>query len=777
MSNAPKNQFRDYQIDGIEWMLTHPGDLILADEPGLGKALVNGTLVSTPNGWVPIESLTAGDSVHNTYGGISQVVGVYPQGAKPCCEVVFSDKSRIPCSYDHLWEVTTKNRRRRGGRPFVKTARELALGVKTGCGDRRYFVAPVAPLEYPCLDHFITPYQMGTLLANGAIGGTCVHFTTSDDEVVSRFEHELRPGYRLKAIDAITCAVISDSGVYNQYRRELNRLGLRCKSKDKFIPEEYLLDSTENRLALLQGLMDGDGYVSEQGTCQYSSSSARLIQGVAQLVESFGGIVRLTSKESGYVSLKSGSRVSCGLAWTATINFPETIRLCGLDRKENRRRAKHYHPVRTIVAVEDVGNHECTCIQVDSANHLFVTEHCIPTHNTIQVAGYANAAKPAAIMIVCPASLRINWERELTAWLSYRPEVTITSYNQLDKIAGHDFNLAVFDEAHYLKNPEAKRTKAAFSVRAGKTLYLTGTPVVNRPMDLYPILSHIDPSWGDRVSFGRRYCDGKLVPIKWSKARRVNGRYIPPHPIKKVWDFSGASNLEELRARLSGCMIRRTKKQVLKELPPKIRTVLEIDAPHGESAELRRAAGEMFRLAAYRGLTGYDASFEQAKKVAFTEMSKTALETALRKVPYVIDYLENTVMEEEEKAVVFAHHREVIEKLEAGLVKFQPVKLYGSLSAKEKQRAVDNFGSGASRILIGQHVTAGTGHTLTAASFVLFAEESWVPGNVIQCEDRCHRLGQTEPVRVVHLVFRDSIDGRMVKALVAKQKTIETVMR
>ena len=197
---------------------------------------------------------------------------------------------------------------------------------------------------------------------------------------------------------------------------------------------------------------------------------------------------------------------------------------------------------------------------------------------TIQVAEYINRTHPAGpVLIVCPASLRLNWEKELSVWMAWRPfTLDIVSYEAVatEKVIlsslYSSYSLVVFDEAHYLKNPAAKRTKACLAIPADIRLFLTGTPVVNRPMDLFPILSSIGMKLSKK-EFGKRYCNGHLVQIRWK-------------PRKFAWDFSGASRTDELNAALrKHCMVRRTKAEVLTELPAKIRQVIELDIPHGES--------------------------------------------------------------------------------------------------------------------------------------------------------------------------------------------------
>lgn len=378
---------------------------------------------------------------------------------------------------------------------------------------------------------------------------------------------------------------------------------------------------------------------------------------------------------------------------------------------------------------------------------------------TIQVIELINRLRVDSVLIVCPASLRLNWEKELTRWLvNTSQHIEVLSYEAV--AAGKNryprYELAVFDEAHYLKTPSAKRTKACFAINADSKLFLTGTPVVNRPMEMYPILKACGLKL-NKTEFGKRYCGGKLIVIRWKPTK------------KYAWDFSGASNTEELNAALrSTIMVRRTKREVLAELPRKIRQVVELDAALPESESLRSAVNAMFN-----GFTDAAANIKELRKVAFEELAKARLETARAKLPHVLSFA-GDLLEEENKLVIFAYHREIVDAI-AEHFGADAVKLYGGMTDKQKNNAVEAFQNGNAKVFVGQITAAGTGLTLTAAHTMLFAELDWVPGNIIQCEDRCHRFGQTEPVRVFHITCQGSVDSRMVKALVEKQKTIEAV--
>lgn len=383
---------------------------------------------------------------------------------------------------------------------------------------------------------------------------------------------------------------------------------------------------------------------------------------------------------------------------------------------------------------------------------------------TAQVAEYINRTTPATVLIVCPASLRLNWKHELDTWLTHTPEhVEIRSYEEITsgKASLQEYGLVVFDEAHYMKNPEAARTQACLALKGEHRLFLTGTPVVNRPMDMFPILKSIGMKY-TKSQFGKKYCGGYLKLIGW-------------RPKKYAWDFTGSSNEEELGSILrKHVMVRRTKKEVLTELPDKIRTVIELDIPHEESPELTAAATRYFNA-----IETAAENIEAAESILFTELATVRKEEALRKIPAILNFIYD-LLEEEQKIVVFAFHRDVLEELRNRLnhKHVGNVLLYGGLGDVAKDTAVRVFQTEPDcRVFLGQMTAAGTGLTLTASRTIVFAEHDWVPGNLTQCEDRCHRMGQKDTVRVIHLVPAGSIESRMIRVVTEKQKVIDSIVR
>lgn len=239
-------------------------------------------------------------------------------------------------------------------------------------------------------------------------------------------------------------------------------------------------------------------------------------------------------------------------------------------------------------------------------------------------------------------------------------------------------------------------------------------------------------------------------------------------------------------------MIRRLKKDVLKELPPKRRQIIAIPGDEAKQVVQRELnfynnnateIEQAIEVAAVAQAIGDTATYNEAagdlrslRKTMFEEMSKLRHDTAVAKVPYLIQYLENA-LEQEDKIVLFAHHQDVIRPI---LEKFSriAVKFDGTMSKVQKQLSVDRFQDANSgvKLFIGSITAAGVGITLTESSYVLFAELDWRPGIITQAEDRVHRIGQLESVLVQHIVFDNSLDTNMVKKIVEKQEVIDAAI-
>jgi SNF2 family DNA or RNA helicase len=370
----------------------------------------------------------------------------------------------------------------------------------------------------------------------------------------------------------------------------------------------------------------------------------------------------------------------------------------------------------------------------------------------------------------------------------------LTHNETFEALMTRKWDLMVIDESHMLKSKDAHRTHACYGYwdkekkamvpgladRSERLWALTGTPIPNRPVESHSTLSKLDPQeFGNWKRFVERYCDGHQEWVSRSK---------------QAWVVDGASRLDELQEKLRGSvMIRRLKEDVLKELPAKRRQIIvlplngaskAVEAENAAFADhedaIAQAEAEMALATASDDPEAYSraaAKLAQGYTVAFTECSAARHRVALAKVPAAVEHIKNMLEGGTKKIVVFAHHRDVEDKLVEGLAEYHPVMLRGGDSNAEKDAAITTFQTDPEcRVFVGAISAAGVGITLTAASTVVFVELSWVPGEVTQAEDRCHRIGQHDNVLVQHLVFDGSMDAKMVKTLVAKQAVADAAL-
>lgn len=400
---------------------------------------------------------------------------------------------------------------------------------------------------------------------------------------------------------------------------------------------------------------------------------------------------------------------------------------------------------------------------------------------TVQALAYLQLhpeLRPAVIM--APASLKINWERETAKWLTTAKSTAVLSGTKAAALPVADIYIINFDilhawlpallkiapaiviadEAHYLKTKSAQRTKAArrLFLSTGRAILLTGTPVLNRPAELWPLLNLVAPAaWPDFFSFARRYCDAKQKEI------RVRGGAK-----RMVWDFGGASHLPELHAAIRPFMVRRLKADVLTELPAKRRVTvpMELDAVararHNEILERTRLA--------IREAIENDGAIGGAVLAQIEELKQDAVRG---KLPQALDWIGDFI--ESEKLVIFATHKFVVAELVAAFGS-AAVQITGDTPMAERQAAVDRFQSDpACRLFVGNIKAAGVGLTLTAASNVAFLELDWTPGNHAQAEDRCHRIGQPNSVTAWYLLAANTIDEDIFAKLEYKRRVTATV--
>jgi len=392
---------------------------------------------------------------------------------------------------------------------------------------------------------------------------------------------------------------------------------------------------------------------------------------------------------------------------------------------------------------------------------------------TVEALATLAAADAFPAIIICPASLKLNWEREAHKWLPTKSvavwnggvnpmaDVVIINYDILSKMVNlvegkavrrEDITpkAVVMDESHYAKNYKAQRTMycKAIAHKVPLRLALTGTPVLNRPHELISqlqILGRLD-DFGGFWTFAKRYCDAKQG--SWG------------------WDFSGAANLAELNDKLrSTCYVRRQKADVLKELPAKQRTDLTV--PIDNRPEYERAVADFLEWV--RESYGKDAWANAMKAEQLVKIERLKQLCARGKLTAALDWIES-FLETEQKLVVFGVHQDV---LEAVAKRFGVKAITGETPVKARQEAVEAFQRDPTvRLIVLNMKVGGLGLTLTAASNVVFLEQGWNPAEHDQAEDRCHRIGQTSSVNAWYLLADNTIDTAIYELIAAKRTVV-----
>lgn len=392
---------------------------------------------------------------------------------------------------------------------------------------------------------------------------------------------------------------------------------------------------------------------------------------------------------------------------------------------------------------------------------------------TIQAIAYMalNPEQRPAVVVV-PASLKLNWEREISKWAPTEKvqvvfgcgkdltgDIVVINYDILAKYTDAIRKLApeliIMDECHYTKNLKAKRTKAVRDICKGVkyVIALSGTPIVNRPIEFYNILSLLSPQMFP--SF-QRYAQEFCNPV-W------NGFGM---------DYKGASNTEKLNDVLKkSFMIRRLKKDVLRDLPPKVRTVVPLEISN--RSEYDAAAED---LVAWLESIGEDNKAERASRAeAITRVNVLKQMVAKGKMDSAIQWIDDFT--QDEKLVVFCVHHATIDTL---MERFgdRAVKLDGRDPAEARQYAIDEFQNNADiKLFVGNIKAAGVGITLTAASCTAFVELGWTSSDHIQAEDRVHRIGQEgDSVSCYYLIGADTIEEDIVKLIQKKHKVISEIL-
>lgn len=395
---------------------------------------------------------------------------------------------------------------------------------------------------------------------------------------------------------------------------------------------------------------------------------------------------------------------------------------------------------------------------------------------TRQALSFIGHCLPARVLIMCPSYLRYHWTHALKEWLDVDGQLVrkgneilvgdacIVSYDMLSalKIPTGVFDVVVCDESHYVKSRKTKRTKAATPlVRSARfAMLVTGTPALNRPIELFSQLMMLRPAYlKNYTAYAKRYCNGKVTPFGY--------------------DDRGASLGHELHWVLRrGFMVRRLKRDVLTQLPPKTRHTVWLEVKSDELSDVEAGFRQWKELnqSMYKLPAGSEAQrlqmFERQKVI-----SELFVATASAKCDAIARWVADA-LSQGRSFIFFAYHQVVLDAVEEAVRgTYAYMRIDGATPAAQRQANVEAFQADDSmRVAILSIMAAGTGVTLTRVSECVFGELYWVPGVMIQAEDRIHRISQTERCDIYYLLGTDTLDTYVHPTLCKKLCTLDSLV-
>jgi SWI/SNF-related matrix-associated actin-dependent regulator 1 of chromatin subfamily A len=390
---------------------------------------------------------------------------------------------------------------------------------------------------------------------------------------------------------------------------------------------------------------------------------------------------------------------------------------------------------------------------------------------TLQASATVVTASAYPCLVICPKAVKKQWKQEINKFF---PEQTVSLVEKkgtdweanfivinydivkknFEKLSDIPFKAVVLDESHYIKNPKAARSQAVLALSEGVEykIALTGTPVLNKPIELtnqLSFLGRLENPFGGFFPFAKQYCDAQKT------------RY--------GWDMSGARNLEELAEVLRGsCFVRREKKQVFAELPELQRTTI--------SCEVSRSGAKKFSKS-LKKLVEDLSSGEVAETSILEEINRLKREAAQLKYDSAIDWIKNFLDSSDEKLVLFAHHRDIQAQLFEDLSAFNPAKIMGADSGDKREQNIKKFWEDDScKVIVCSLKAANVGINLQNASNVAFMEFAWHSGDMDQAEARVHRIGsEASSINSYWLVGEGTFDNDLVDLIEAKREIVEAV--
>lgn len=807
---APKFRFKTlpfkHQLACFIIGIYNPMFLFLLDM-GLGKMLRESEPVLTPTGWVKIGELGIDDEICTIDGEVQKVTEVFRHKNRKMYRIIFTDDTEVIACEDHQWEVSTTVKKYRKQSGIIKTTKELyreelhLTTTQTEIGNTKYFIPVVNSVKFNKQKVLIDPYLLGLLLGDGGLSSRTIVLTNSDEEIVDYVKQTVvEYGLTVKKYSDISYGITGSKGRTNLLTTHLENLGLwGLKSEGKFIPDQYLFNTENVRIAILQGLMDTDGYIrTADGTVQFSTVSERLKNDVKFIINSLGGTCKENIKLSKYTH---NGEIRCGQrCFNLIINLPERITPCRLKRKlacmkQNRK----YLPYRGVKKVEYFGREDGVCISVSDPSKLYIIHDFIVTHNTkivldliryyrkndlninktlvlvpgpVNIYGFADEVKIHSNLScvelygfrqqrwnllenVSAALYILNYAGLQSMLMESRDgsdEGRIPNMKAVKRFSS-SFDSIICDEVHLLKNHNTVTYKLINMISRGyKVRYgLTGTPLGIDPQDLWTQFYFVDN--GETL--------GRTLSIFREAFFKTTINYWGGYEHKFIKEKD-----ELLQKRLRNKSIRYDESEV-KELPKRVDRLVKIKLSH----EARGYYDSMVK-----GLIRVRGNYQEVEAifVRLRQICSGYLQHKLEDERISIDFENNPKMDslltlldsipKTAKVVIFhefIHSGNKIAK-ELSRFKYKYVRLYGA--TQDKKGAKDKFVKDKKcQIFLVNTNSGGTGLNLQVAQYVIRYESTVSSIIRKQSDKRVHRTGQKKRTFFYDLVIENSVEEKILQ--------------
>ena len=831
-----KRPLKEHQKDGVKFLLANK-KCILADSMGLGKLQDVDTPTPTPNGFVRFGDLKVGDKIFGSDGKEHNVLQIFTHKQKDIYEVEFTDGSKTNCGLEHLWIVQTANHvMRKQGWHVMSLEQILSYGLEwkdKGRHNYKFRIPITKPVEYEEKNHLITPYMLGMLIGNGNLcnGSPRISIPYYEYESVEHLKPMLHENYEFSVHDTGSCHQYnivkksrSNRGS-NIYKEEIKKLGLNVHGKDKFIPDEYMLDSIENRKDLLMGLMDSDGYITkERNRISFSTVSKKLADDFCLLVQSLGGLANIHL----YDSTKEGKSIEYVVS--LQINFcPFKIK-----RKAERYTIDETHGkylIKSIKSVNLIKKADAICIKVDSPDESYLTNNYIVTHNTTTSISAAILGKFKKILVITTASLKTTWRKEIEV---FEDKENIQVISGSEWKTGHKFTIVNYDIAQRfyevaediayewkeLLNADGTKTRVRVPITVrnkltGKLEYkmkksrkkddikeaLKKSPLFLEEFDCviideahklsnpkakryqviedfmkkskipYVFLLTGTPITKDTARLYNllRLIDANITKDYYYFMTRYCGAEKHRFRGKEVLIPTGATHLEELKEKIKHLYIRRELKDMA-DMVDKTVSARYYDLSPKQMVEYNRLWDEYIKAQSENG----DDTNEEYRQLVEGMLVRQFL--AIQMVENTIKLVDEKI-EDGEKVVVMCTFTDELQRFK-DYYGSRCVVYDGKMTAKAKDKAFDKFQNDKKvMVFVGNIVAASVGLSLTAAHTLIFNSYSWVFADNAQAEDRIYRLTSIEDVEIIYQLFTDSISEHMYQVVMEKQRILNETIK